>query len=681
MAFLNPLVLIGLMAAAVPLLVHFFNFRQPQRLDFSSLSLLHALKKTTIQRMRIRQWLLLLLRTLAICALVAAFAQPVLTGATGGQFMGRANLSMAIVLDNSLSMAQSDAGGSYLEQIRASALALIQDLQPADEVFIWASSTHEPLQIDDLARLEPSAVTATTSEAIDRAAQHLLDIGGHADRLVLFLGDLQESTLADSLSSSLPTDIAVRVISVHAPDRPNVAVIGAVVDSRIVELGEPVRIEATVVNHGTTPVEDWAISLYLEDERVAQSGVSLPPGVPTTVILSASPQTYGWLTGYIESEDDDFYQDNRHYFTLQVPRQRDILIVAGPGAQTSPLELALTLREDQNPFQPLVIDAAALPTTPLAQFDAVFLVGPASLASGEIAELTRYVEQGGGLMIFPSDDLVASNALLDAVDAGNWQILESTQTVTDAEFEHTVFEGVFEGIPSGRDRRIEPVQVYRMAAYTPGNAVEQPLIRLSGGSPFLQEIRYGLGHMLLMAVAPDYSWSDLPVRGLFIPLLYRAAHYLSAGESVQGDHLFTGQPATVRMRATGNMAHLITPAGVEVVPDQRQLFGTTILDVQVDEPGVADIVADGQLLRRLSISLDARESRLTYTPLNEAAGILTAALGVPVDMPDDVFLDTMPETVMQARLGVGLWRHCLIAALMLLAAEMIVAMRWREDRS
>lgn len=681
MAFLNPLVLIGLIAAAVPLLVHFFNFRQPQRLDFSSLSLLHALKKTTIQRMRIRQWLLLLLRTLAICALIAAFAQPVLTGASSGQFMGRANISMSIVLDNSLSMAQSDAGGAYLEQIRASARALIQELQPADEVFIWASSSHETLHIDDLTRLEPSAVTVTTSEAIDRAARHLQDYGGHAVQVVLYLGDLQESTLADSLSFSLPSDIAVRVIPVNAPDRPNVAVIGAVVDSRIVELGEPVRIEATVVNHGTTPVEDWAISLYLEDERVAQSGVSLAPGVPTTVVLSASPQTYGWITGYVEAEDDDFYQDNRHYFSLQVPRRRDILIVAGPGAQTSTLELALTLREQQNPFQTLVIDAEALPTTPLAQFDAVFLVGPATLASGEIAELIRYVEQGGGLMIFPSDDLTASNALLEALDAGKWQILESAQTVTDAEFEHPVFEGVFESIPSSRDRRIEPVQVYRIAAYTPGSAVEQPLIKLSGDAPFLQEVRYGLGHVLLMAVAPDYSWSDLPVRGLFIPLLYRAAHYLSAGESVQGDHLYAGQPATVRIRNTGNMVHLITPAGVEVVPNQRQLFGSTIMDVQVDEPGVAEIVADGQLLRRLSISLDARESRLVYTPPHEAASVLTAALSAPVDMLDNVLLDTVPEAFMQARRGVSLWRHCIIAALMLLAAEMIVAMRWREDGS
>jgi len=673
MAFLNPLVLIGIIAAAVPLLVHFFNFRQPQRLDFSSLALLHALKTTTIQRMRIRQWLLLLLRTLAICMLVAAFARPVLTGTAGGQFMGRASMSMAVVLDNSLSMTQGDAGGPYLEQIRASARTLLQQSQHADEIFIMTSSDPAPDRMEDVPHLDGSAVTTTAATAISRAAQHLEQHASHAHRMVLYMGDLQQSTLADSLPVSVPNPVAVHVIPMHAADRPNVAVTRATVLSRIVGPGEPVRIEASVINHGTVPIEDWAVSLYLEGERVAQSGVSLLPGVPTRVVLSASPQSHGWLAGYVEGEDDSFYQDNRQYLTLHVPQVRRILIAGDAGSQTASLEMALSLEDDQSPFRAQVISAKDLLTTALGRYDAVFLVGLSALSTGQIAELARYVEQGGGLMLFPSEDLTASNALLAALDAGSWQLRDAAQTVTHAEFDHALFEGIFETTPSGPARRIEPVEVYRLAAYSPGTAVEQPLIRLSGGEPFLQEIRHGRGRGLLLAVTPDHHWSDFPVRGLFVTLLYRAAHYLSAGGSVQGDRLVAGQPGSVRVRAAGSLAQLITPSGLEIVPSQHQLFGSTLLDVRIDKPGIVDITVDGQLRRRMSISLDPRESRLTYASPEEASDVLSEALNTPVDM----ILADAPAAVMQARRGRNLWRHFLIAALLLLVAEMFVAMRWR----
>ncbi|MDE2827481.1 MAG: BatA domain-containing protein, partial [Bacteroidota bacterium] len=116
MAFINPLILFGLIAAAIPLLVYLFNFRRPQRLDYSSLALLHALQRTTLQRIRIRNWLLLLLRTLALCVLVIAFARPTLTDSAGTRFFGRSSMSAVLALDASLSMMQRDSDGTRLEQ-------------------------------------------------------------------------------------------------------------------------------------------------------------------------------------------------------------------------------------------------------------------------------------------------------------------------------------------------------------------------------------------------------------------------------------------------------------------------------------------------------------------------------------------------------------------------------------
>src|SRR5262249_5798882 len=79
-SFLNPLLLFGLAAAAVPILIHLFTRKRPREVPFSSLEFLAEVNRSEIRRLRLRQWLLLLLRTLAVAALALAISRPALEG-------------------------------------------------------------------------------------------------------------------------------------------------------------------------------------------------------------------------------------------------------------------------------------------------------------------------------------------------------------------------------------------------------------------------------------------------------------------------------------------------------------------------------------------------------------------------------------------------------------------------
>ncbi len=74
MNFLNPLFLFGLSAAALPVLIHLFTRRKPREVRFPSLDFLAEVNQSEIRRLRIKQWLLLALRTLAVAALALAAA-------------------------------------------------------------------------------------------------------------------------------------------------------------------------------------------------------------------------------------------------------------------------------------------------------------------------------------------------------------------------------------------------------------------------------------------------------------------------------------------------------------------------------------------------------------------------------------------------------------------------------
>ena len=78
MNFLNPWMLLGLLAAGIPILLHLLNLRKLKTIEFSTLRFLKELQKTRIRRFKIKQIILLILRTLIIifAARVAALGVP-----------------------------------------------------------------------------------------------------------------------------------------------------------------------------------------------------------------------------------------------------------------------------------------------------------------------------------------------------------------------------------------------------------------------------------------------------------------------------------------------------------------------------------------------------------------------------------------------------------------------------
>ena len=82
MSFLTPLFLLGLAALAVPVLIHLTQKERKSVVQFPSLMFLRKIPYESVQRRRIRDWLLLALRLAAIALIVTAFARPFLRGSS-----------------------------------------------------------------------------------------------------------------------------------------------------------------------------------------------------------------------------------------------------------------------------------------------------------------------------------------------------------------------------------------------------------------------------------------------------------------------------------------------------------------------------------------------------------------------------------------------------------------------
>lgn len=686
MTFLNPLFLIGLAAAAIPIAVHLFNFRRPQRVDFSTLRFLRELEATAVQRVRIRQWLLLALRTLAILFLVLAFAQPTLSESDGVLEEGGAR-SVALVLDNSRSMTLRDAQGALLDQAKEAALSVVDAAGRGDEQTVLPTALppeYRPVPfttpgpaLDAVAAVEPLPGAEPLTAAVARAAS-VLDGAANARREIVVFSDLQAATFTDSASAALPEDVALTLVPFGARPQVNTAVTDVRVVSQIVEPGRPVRLEATVVRHGGR-AETVGVGLSLSGQRVAETAVDLRPGEPATATFTVTPPARGWVGGEVRLEPDAAEWDDARYFALRVPPPPRVLVVRGDGERADFVTLALGVAAEQGGLVLNEIAEGALASADLDRYDAVVLVGPDTFAAPD--RLAAFVAEGGGVLAFPGGQPEALNPLLQAVGGGQIRGVvgeaggDGIGGTTDADLDHPLFSGVFdEARPS-----LERPAVRQAARYTPGGGDETTIIGLQAGPPLLQEIRRGEGSVLLFGVAPDPAWSDLPERGLFVPLLYRAAAYLAAGTAVADrGELTVREGGAVRVEGVegGQPLRLVGPDGVSVTPAQRTVPGAVVLDVDeaVARAGLYRVVQGDRTLRVVAVNEDARESDPAALDPEEAAERLRTLTGRPVRLVDGA--DALAAGDGQPR-GLPLWTVCLALALACLVAETLVTTRWR----
>lgn len=704
MTFLNPLFLLGLAAAAIPLIIHLFNFRRPKRVNFSSLAFLHELRKSTMQRVRVKQWLLLALRTLAIACLVLAFARPTMTGPLAARLGGSGRTTSAIVLDRSASMTLRDGGGAYLDQGRALVGGLIEDMESGDEVLLSpvpaaderaAFHQHAAAVSAATDNLMPGVGNATLTQAIREAGARLVERPA-VNRDVFVVSDLQKSTFSDSLDLNLPPGTRLLLMPVGTDGQGNLSVSDVRVLSQIVSEGQPVRIEATFTNHGEDAVRGLVASLTLNGQRIGQATVDVDARSQATARFVATPRGRGWLTGSVGIEDNRFLFDNTRTFALHVPEERRVLLVRGERADARYVRLALSgsLSEAGSRFATEEIPETALSSANLGQWDSVVLLGVASLSSGERAALAQYLRAGGGILVFAGDAIEEAdyNAWFSDIGAGSYRGVREVEGAGAAvgvldrvDVDHPLFEGMFAPTAGGAPPTLEQPVLFRSLDYVAGSGNEQTVIGLSGGRPFLQEVRVDQGSLLLLSVEAGASWSDFPVRGLFLPMLHRALVYLSAGASVMGDTMETGSSMSMLLQgvASGAQVTVQDSTGTSFLPEQRDVFGGKVLTLAgaFFQPGVYDVLEGTTIRRRMVVHAPASESDLSLLDPEEAAAHLATLTDADVAILDVSVASAAPleEQLREARTGVELWNVFLTLALAFLLAEMVVSRQFRPE--
>jgi hypothetical protein len=236
--------------------------------------------------------------------------------------------------------------------------------------------------------------------------------------------------------------------------------------------------------------------------------------------------------------------------------------------------------------------------------------------------------------------------------------------------EHPIFNGVFD--PSTPGNNVESPSLSRVLPATGGETV----IRLTNGLPFMSEYRRGRGRVVYIAAPPTREWSDLPVKGIFVPIAIRSALYVGAtGEAFI--QTTVGESVTVPLPSRGNLPEQVKVSppegGDRFVPVRKLPSGSSIGYDNTGTPGVYRISAGAEDLSLFTANIGSGESDLTPMTEDQLKGVVAARMVNPKNLTTlESSAGDFEESITASRFGLELWRYMLALALLCAFLEMIV---------
>lgn len=677
MAFLNPLFLLGLFAAAVPLLIHLWSRRQAVTVDFSSIMFLVAAHRQNVRRLQLKQLLILLLRMLIIALIALALARPFLTLGLPLAAV-RAKTDVVIVLDNSYSMQYEDVDGVWFDKAKSVASDVLRSLRHGDSATLILMSDIPQVVFRQLTPDIDSVIAAIqTAESSFRStnaqpslelAHELLSESKQQNKEIYIVSDFAKNGWEDL--GVIPNRSGSRIVLLPVRKRVahNTFVEETAPSHQLIGIDLPFYMNTTIHNQSDTPIEQTTLTYVVDDQKKKTQTFSVDANESIMTKITHTFSNPGTHTGFIELTDDRLNTDNRRYFAYDVLGEIRVLCVS---EKTEYLSLALNpLTHKQTTgalvkssmIQPTNCTPAMFDTYPLQDFDIVLIADISKLSPASNVQVQEFIRQGKHVIAFASENNKQSWLPVQIGQSMTWQ---APQKVRKYDETHPIFEIFPDNVLAGQ----YGPQFYQSLSVTPTS--DSKIIAWYGDdTPFLIHRRAGRGNILLFncSIQQQTNSNEFLVNPYFLPLIQQCVLYVMSNATQRnitvGDTYFTSYPQHPGERAWIKRLDANESDAMSVVVIGED--GTMRYDLS-NEPGIyqVEVKAKDRLYRDFfAVNTPSTEADLTPISLQQASERVNAQAEITTETG---VLDT--EELDIRRHGREIWGELLILAVCLLLIE------------
>lgn len=659
LSFLNASLLAFAALVVVPVLAHLFAKARPREFPFPSLQWLRQVERKTTNLRRPKDWLLLILRTLAVAALAAAFLQPLLFSGTQ-LTAANARKTLVLVVDRSASMGFVEQGQSRFVRATAQAENLLKgsgaqtlanivwlDAAPAPE-FPDPAVNVNALR-DSLRRAQVTLEAGDVSESI-RIALEQLGRGEGAKELYV-ISDFQSSAWKNA-ALSIPPNVRLLTLPVATTEAANAALTSLVVQPERPVKGTECRVLCRVRNFSAAEAKT-TVQLAFAESRQSR-GITLPPWGEGVAEFRVPCGAAGLQSLAAALPEDAFPADDQRFATIEI-RENWRVAAEGP-----PQDAALVLwRRALGAFGWLDLNSTAPePEVRLA----------VHAAPERAAALRAAAERGATVICQPGEDWNGS-AWMALWNAGSKDAALRTEqlnrdkdkpwTMQTQQEDHALWQ-IFRSGEFGDPAAGNVWKRIHLSVNT-----GQILLCYADGVPALAVQRAGKGWLLLWNIDLDETASDRVQQSSFLVLLGELLlqHGESGGSTALRQFI---PPQTIfwqpRAPVAADQVRLNDDAGREIAASHDAAQSPPVFRADAPlPPGNYRWMLNGQSAERASVNFpaDAESDLRTLDP---------ASLGVGKSLTLSA-----AATLAAQRDGLPLWPWCVGIAAFALFLESLLA--------
>ncbi len=669
MNFLYPGFLFALLAIAIPIVIHLFNFRKFKKVYFSNVQFLTAVKEQNSSREKLKHRLILLSRILAIIFLVFAFARPFIPASNQNHNNALGNL-ISIYIDNSYSMESLNKEGSLLEEAKRKAKEIVRSYALTDRFKLvtndFEGKHQQVVGREELISLLDGIKISTATRSLQQVMHRIeTDASANINEVAYLISDFQQSfTGKKPIKKNESIDYSL--IKLNANSLPNISVDSVWSISPVHLPNQPEQFVVLLRNYGEEDAVDIPLQLTINKQQKAVRNVNIAWGKVLKDTLSFSGLKVGWQKATITIKDFPLTFDDQLNFSFKVAQDLNVLSIS-----SNPSEKYIRSLFAADPYFKLTeMPESNIRYSEFADYSLIVLNGLKEPSSGLAHQLKLYVENGGSVVVFPDLDVNASTytSFLTSLSLpGIQQLNIGAPIASTIDLKHSIFTDVFEQVPQNIDLPV----VNRYFSYAERNSSNKENILNLPLSRFLfARYHIGAGKVYLSASSLNEKDGNMAIHPIFVPLMYKIAF---ASTKEQPLYYTTGKDnllETDRISISSNQSLRLISEDFEVIPEIRQTPGKTLLYVadQVKKSGFYELKKADELLSVVAFNDDRLESDMHYANENE----IKALFGKQNIAFYNSKKDALSMNVESKNKSNELWKLCLILAVVFFAIEIVL---------
>ncbi len=514
MYFLYPQFLWFLFLLLVPVLLHFFNIRRYKKIYFSDIRLIKQVTQDTQIKSKLKEYIILVERLLALLFLILAFAQPVWKK-NKENILLKKNSDVVIYIDNSFSMENISSEGKLLDVALTKVKEIIKMFPKSTKFYILTNDnnnqTLHSLHFDEVEEYLSKIKISSSSLPLSLLYKRINIL--HLKNPVLFILSDAQKKFTD-IQNINDKNFYTQYLLLSPSQINNISIDSVWIDNPVVLPQVPQQLHIKITNHNTENINDLPVKLMINGIQTSILNVSIPAHQSIESLTQFIPQKNNFQLAKVYINDYPVTFDDELYFSINTNTQIKVMLINGSENNES-YKYIKSFFQNDSVFVLSECNENQINYSDMMKQDIVVLNELTEFSTGLTEQIKMLCQKGKTIIVIP---YIKNNVfkLPPEFQTYQWKIDTSQQNISSDILSHPLFASAFE-----KNDNTYKMPIVKEHLYSQQSNNFEPIINLNNNHSLLLKYSQQKWNYFLFTSTLNPANNQLSYHSLFVPIMYQ----------------------------------------------------------------------------------------------------------------------------------------------------------------